>query len=175
MSPPALPILNQSVDMSELARDAAVHYRSAISGLSHQVGTEQSSGDFSGYPKFDRFRRETRSAENAIVSVRGLKRYGAGWNGFGAEAPREAAIRDSLEFLSRTSSDAVFQVDLDEDGAVNLAVDVADVRILLTFEGDGRIALSRRTASAWLDMGTYPIRGSVGRAAPDVERLISGV
>ena len=175
MSPTAQPILTPSADMSEFVRDAAAYYRSAISGLHHPAAAEQTSGDFSSYPKFDQYRRPTRPAETATAVVRGLRRYRAGWNGFSAEAPREASIRDSLEFLSRTISDADFRVDLDEDGAVNLAVDTASRRVLLTFDGDGRIAVSERIGTSWSDAGTYPIRGSVGRASADVEELLARI
>lgn len=173
MSPPALPVFNYPFDMGEMVRDAADHNRSAISGLRARTGTEHAGREPSNYPKFEQIRRQTRPAENAILAVRQLKRYRAGWDGAGADAPLDASIRDCADFLSRTFSEAEFRVDLDTDGTVNLTVEQASGRILLTFEGDGQVVVSRKHDRTWSVLGTYPIRGELGRTAAAVERLIS--
>ena len=161
-----------SIDMGELIRDAAVSNRSAVLQPRALTGVGQRENEVVRFTKLKEYRRETRPAETAIVAVRRLQRYGKGWDGYEADPAVADSIRDAVEFLSRTASNAIFRADLGSDGIVSLAVDKGEARILLTFEGNGQVFVSEKRQGFWSEIGAYSIRGGLGRTTPAIEQLV---
>jgi len=106
--------------------------------------------------------------------LRRLARYGAGWDGYRAETASPAAVEEACAFVAALGRGEGLEAALEPDGSVNLAGDFGGARLLLAFEGNGAVAVSRRADGAWTEIGTYPLRETGGRVTvPAVLRALT--
>ena len=82
--------------------------------------------------------RETRMRDRVVARLRVLGRYGAGWDGEQASAPRRRAIEDAIAFVANLGLDPPFSASLEPDGGVVLALGDGGRRLVLVFEGNGK-------------------------------------
>lgn len=92
--------------------------------------------------------RETTARDHIVARLRTFTRYGAGWDGEGADTPRQTAIRDAINLVANTASDVVFQPALEPDGSVELICSNSQGRAILVLEGDGKVWVHLRTGPA---------------------------
>lgn len=83
--------------------------------------------------------RATRARDRVVARLRTLAQYSAGWDGERADAPRAAAIEDAINFVANLGLDRDFAACLEPDGAVDLTLGDANTRLILVFEGDGKV------------------------------------
>ena len=88
--------------------------------------------------------RATRTRDHVVARLRILGRYSAGWDGERGAAPRPSAINDAINFVANLGIDPAFSAALESDGAVELVLSGAGLRLVLVFEGDGKVHLHMR-------------------------------
>ena len=67
-----------------------------------------------------------------------------GGNGEQAAAPRPSAITDAINFVANLGLDPAFSAALEPDGAVELVLGSAGIRLVLVFEGDSKVHVHTR-------------------------------